>query len=53
VVKSVDGGIVQFVVENGSSVVLNSILDGSNGNDDNKRDGVQSWIDGTENGEEL
>lgn len=53
VMKTMDGGIVQFVVENGSSVILNGILDGGKRNNDNKWDGVQSRIDSAEDGEGL
>lgn len=51
--KTMDGGVVQFVVENGSSVILNGILDGGKRNNDNKWDGVQSRIDSAEDGEGL
>lgn len=51
--KTMDGSIVQFVVENGSSVILNGILDGGKCNNDNKWDGVQSRIGSAEDGEEL
>lgn len=53
VMKAVDGGIVQFIVDNGSSVILNGILDGGKRNNDNKRDSVQSRIDTAEDGEGL
>jgi hypothetical protein len=51
--KTVDGGIVQFIIDNCSSVILNGILDGGKRNNDNERDSVQSRIDTAEDGEGL
>lgn len=53
VMKTVDGGIVQFIIENSSPVILNGILDGGKRNNDNKRDSVQSRIDTAKDGEGL
>ncbi|KAH6605615.1 hypothetical protein Trco_004768 [Trichoderma cornu-damae] len=53
VVEPMDGGVVELVVENGSSVVFNRILDGRDGNDDNEGYGVEPRVDGAEDGKEL
>lgn len=47
-----DRSIVEFDVENSSSVVFDGILDSSYCNNENQRNGVETWIDATKNGKD-
>lgn len=51
--QSMGWSVIQLGIENGSPSVLNSVLDGSNDNNDNQRYSAQSWIRRAEDGEDL
>ena len=48
-----DGCVVKFDVQDGSSVVFNRIFYGSDGEDDNQGDGLKSRVNCAENRENL
>ena len=48
-----DGRVVQLVVEDGPAIVLDGVLDGGHGEDEDERDRVEARIRGPEYGKEL
>lgn len=48
-----DGGVVEFVVEDGSAPIFNGVFDCRYGENDNERYGVQGGVAGAKNRKDL
>lgn len=48
-----DRRVVEFVVKDRAAKVFDCVLDGSDNQDDNKRDGVQTRVGRAKDGEDL
>lgn len=51
--QSMNRGIVKLDIENGSSVILDGILDGRDSDDEDQGNRVEAWVDAAKDGEDL